>query len=342
MEELDKMNLFDKSAVIIVTYNCNDNLTKTCLELLKANKGLEIIVVDNNSCDGTPEFIEENFPFVKLIKNKNNNGFGAGVNLGINETKREYVVVLNPDTKVMDNTIIELLKPLKNQDKLITTPKILRYDGSKISACGNVEHFTGLAFSKGLGAESDAFNEFEFVNGLSGGCFAMKRNNYIDLGGFNEKFFLYMEDAELSWKANVNGYKILYVPSSVVYHNHILKVDPKKIYYLEKGRYMVLRIFLTDKDYLIFLPSLIITEILTWGYSILSGYDGIKFKFKGLKEGITVNITKIDSNKKELFKSLDFRIPEDQLDYGLLSKVLKRFANWIYGVNYIIYIMLLY
>lgn len=329
------MSLLDKSAVIIVNYNCEEDLIRTCLESLKTNKELEIIIVDNNSSNGIPEFIEKDFPSVKLIKNQENKGYGAGVNLGIKKTQREYVVVLNPDTIVQEDTIEELLKPLENQNKFITTPKILSYDGSKISACGHIEHFTGLAFARGLGADPNTFNNSEFINGLSGCCFAMTRRNYVDLNGFNEKFFLYMEDVELSWRAKVNGYKIVYVSSAIICHNHVLKVGPEKIYYLEKGRYMILRIFMTDKNYLLFLPSLILSEILSWGYSILNGYNGIKFKFKGLRDGLSVDITKIKSNEKELLKSLDFRIPEDQLNYGL-SNVLKKFANWIYKINYMI------
>lgn len=327
------MSLQDTS-IIIVTYNHIKHIENCLNSLNNNNKRLEIIVVDNNSTDGTPEFIELNFPSIKIIKSHDNKGYGAGVNLGMKSTQRKYIVVLNPDTIVKENAIKELLKPLKNDDKLITTPKVLIYDGSKINTCGNIEHFTGLAFTRGLGEDPDAFTEYEFIKGLSGVCFAMKRENYLDIGGFNEKFFLYMEDVILSWIAHSRGYKILFVPNAVIHHDYTLEVSPKKIYYLEKGRYMIIRKYFTGIDYLSILPSFIMTEILTWGYALLNGITGIKFKVRALKEGLRTDIIKIDSDRTTLLKSLDWKIPEDQLNDNIMAKIFLRIANWVYKVNY--------
>jgi len=298
------------------------------------NNPLEVILVDNGSTDRTAELVEMKFPQVKLIKNPRNLGYGGGNNLGVRHARGEYVVILNPDTKVEKGWLEELLKPLEKEQKLITTPKILTYDGSKINTCGNIEHFTGLTFVRGLNEDPGKFDEFEYLSGLSGACFAMRRSEYFELGGFDENFFSYMEDAELSWRAHTKGFKILYVPTSIVYHDYELKVPSKKIYHLEKGRYIILRKYLTWRELLLMLPSLLATEVLTWGYSILKGIRGVKFKIKGMKDGITAKVEKINCDRKKLLRSLDWKIPEEQLSYIVVDRLIKKVANLVYWMNY--------
>lgn len=327
------MGLSNKASVIIVTYN-HKRYIKDCITSVLANNPLEVIVIDNSSTDGTAELIEREFPQVKLIKSKRNLGYGGGNNLGVKHAKGEYIVVLNPDTKVEKNWLEELLKPLEKEEKLITTPKILTYDGSKINTCGNIEHFTGLTFTHGLNWNPEKFDRFEYLSGLSGACFAMRKKDYLELGGFDESFFSYMEDAELSWRAHAKGFKILYVPTSIVYHDYKLEVPPEKIYRLEKGRYIILRKYLSWKEFLLLFPSLLMTEILTWGYSILNGIEGVKFKIKGFVDGMGVKVEKVKCDRRKLLKSLDWEIPKEQLSYNIFDRTIKRIANLVYWMNY--------
>ncbi|NJF25148.1 glycosyltransferase family 2 protein [Thermococcus sp. Bubb.Bath] len=326
------MVLSNKASVIIVTYN-HRKYVGACLDSVLANDPLEVIVVDNGSTDGTSEFVEENFPEVQVIRSPRNLGYGGGNNLGVRHARGEYVVILNPDTKVEEGWLEELVKPLAKSQRLITTPKILLYDGSAINTIGNIVHFTGLTFTRGYLEPPERYDKQEYLSGISGACFAMRKGEYLELGGFDENFFAYNEDGEFSWRAHARGFKILYVPTSIVYHDYQLKVPPQKIYHLEKGRYIILRKYLTARQRLALMPSLTMTEILTWGYAVLNGASGVKFKLRGIVDGLKVKTSGVGING-EILKELEFRIPEDQLSYTQFDRSIKKIANKIYEWNY--------
>lgn len=321
----------DNISIIIITYN-HKNYIEKCLDSIPSN--VEVIIVDNCSIDGTPEIIEEKYPHIKLIKSQENLGYGRGVNLGVKNTDKEYLIILNPDTWFKPGFIKELIKPLKNDKNVVTTPKTLFYDESKINTCGNVNHFTGLGFVRGLGEKITNFKEKEYINALSGVCFAIERENFLKIGGFDENIFLYMEDTELSWNINANNLKILYTPEAIIYHDYTLKVPAEKIYNLERGRYIILRKYFTWKEFLMFFPSIILTEIFTWGYAISKGYNGLKFKKNAIKDNFHINVEKIDCDRRQLLKSLDTKFPSNQFGHNLLDNNVKKISNLIYFINY--------
>lgn len=325
-------------SIIIVTYNCKGYI-KNCIESIKTqeipqNFQVEIIIVDNRSSDGTADFIRDNYPSIRIIENESNMGYGAANNVGVKNSKGEYTVILNPDTILNENWLKELINPLTNHDKLITTPKVLLYDGSRINVCGLTIHFTGLGFTRGFEADADDFSVPEYVGGFSGSCFAVKRDYFMELGGFDEEIFLYGEDIELSWRANLKGYKILFVPSSVVKHDYKLEVSPQKLYYLEKSRYMILRKYYKSTDLILISPSLFLTEILTLGYSAKFGLEGLKYKFMAIKDVITLEISRVKGDRNALFKAMDTNIPLEQLTYNELQRYFKIISNEFFKLNW--------
>ena len=322
------------ASILIVTYN-HKNYLKACIESIQnQDYPHEIILIDNCSTDGTVEYVKEDFPFVKVVESKKNLGYGAGNNVGIKYAKGEYVVILNPDTIVEKNWLKELIKPLEKGERLSTTPKILLFDGFAISACGLVAHYTGLTFARGYLAKPYEFKKLEYVSGFSGACFAIRKKDFEELGGFDEKFFLYNDDSDLFWRAHLKGFKILYVPLALIKHDAILKVLPEKMYYLEKGRYMIIRKYYSWKDFLLLLPSLMIVEALTFGYAIKQGREGIRYKIKAIDEGLTIKVNREKGDKNKLFKSLSVTIPIDQLTSNRTERMFIIFANKIFAWNF--------
>ncbi|MEI6294030.1 MAG: glycosyltransferase family 2 protein [Methanomicrobiales archaeon] len=322
------------ASIIIVTYNHRQYLDACLKSIEEQESPHEIIIVDNCSQDDTVIFLRSEYPEVTLIQSPDNRGFGAANNLGVSHANGEYVVFLNPDTIVHKDWLFSLLSPLEEKDHLITTPKILNYDGLTINTCGNINHFTGLNFTRGLGQDPSHYQDTGGVSGISGACFAMTIRDFLDIGGFDEHFFLYNEDSDLSWRAHFFDYNILCVTESIARHMYHLNVTSEKLYFLEIGRYMILRKYYSLRDIFLISPSLLLAEILTWGYAIRLGKRGFTCKVTALQDGIRCEVEKFPNARKRLLPHLCVFIPEDQLTFNKLERVAKVISNKIFFLNF--------
>lgn len=320
------------ASIIIVTYNHLHYLDACITSIKKQNYPHEIILVDNCSTDGTIQHVKDFFTEIILIESRENKGYGAGNNLGFMYAKGKYIVILNPDV-IVDNSWLEcLISPLMNQDHIITTPKILIFDGSKINTIGNSNHFTGLTFTNGLGAAPSMFCQTIQTTGVSGACFALTKCAYTDIGGFDELFFLYNEDSDFSWRANLMGYTILAIPDAIIFHDYQLKVHPEKIYFLEKGRYIILRKYFSLNELIMLSPSLLMVELLTFGYASKFGLMGLRFKLKAIADGLSAKVTNSQKGQIDM-KRLNITIPLEQLSFNRIDKIVKIITNKIFELN---------
>lgn len=181
----------------------------------------EVIVVDNGSKDNSIKLIENSFPWVKTIKNTKNLGFSKANNQAAEIASGEYIAFLNNDTKVDENWLIELLKPLYgSSDVICSGSKVLSFDGKTIDfACGMI-NFEGKGFQidNSLPIDKDIHNFERYMPFVNGGAMLIKRDVFIDAGGFDEDFFAYYEDVDLGWRLWILGYKVVFTPKSIVYH----------------------------------------------------------------------------------------------------------------------------
>lgn len=319
------------ASVIIVTHNHREYIESCIQSVENQDYAHEIIIVDSCSSDGTPELLKREFPCLKVIQCNRNIGYGAGNNLGVRHAEEDIIVLLNPDVIVVNNWLRELVKPLENKNKLITTPKILTYDGSKINTCGNIDHFTGLTFTSGFGDRPESHSKSEYVSGVSGCCLAMRRAEYFE---FDETFFLYNDDSDFSWRAHLKGFKIMCVSSSIVEHDYTLRVSPIKMYYLERNRYLLLRKCLSKKDLLLILPSLFVAELLTSGYAMKRGRKWISSKIRAVIDGMRTQVHRVDGDKGKLKACLSVSIPVELLTSNDLERSIKVLANKMFKLNF--------
>ena len=236
--------------------------------------------MDNASTDGSAEKAVMQFPEIQLIRSEENQGFGAGSNLGAANAKGEYLAFLNPDTETSPGWLHPLIQALESNSMIgLATPKILMNDDSRtINTCGNEIHISGITLCRGFGREIYEFDTSEEVGAVSGAAFVIRKELFESLGGFDEDFFLYMEDTDLSVRARLLGYLSLYIPSSVIYHNYSLKLVARKIYFQERNRYLNLLKCFKWGTLFVLLPILLLAEVVTWGYSILRDKDNLMNK----------------------------------------------------------------
>jgi GT2 family glycosyltransferase len=316
----------NRVSIIILTYNSSKYIRDCLLEILKQSYiNKEIIVIDNCSTDGTIAYIKSKYNEIITIGLNSNLGYSAGNNYGVKHAKGDYIVIVNPDTIPDVNWLKELVRPLEeNPDIAITTSKILIYDQKElINTCANYTHFTGLDFCRGLFKNKSFFSKQEEVGSISGCSFAIRKDAFEKIGGFDSDFFLYLEDTDISWRARLAGYKIVFVPTSIIYHKYKISFEPWKEYHLEKNRYSMLLKNYRLKTLVLLLPALFVTEVITWSYAILKGIPYIKSKinayiwvisnFKTImnKRHHIQQIRKISDH--EFIKILEWRIPFEQI-----------------------------
>ena len=223
-------------SVIIVNYNVRDFLEQALLSAGRALQNIpsEIIVVDNASADGSVQMIKERFPDVILIENKQNTGFSAGNNLGLRRASGKFIVLLNPDTVVQEDTFTKLLEFFEaTPGASAATCKILNPDGTFSVDCRHSIPTPLTAFWKLLGLDrlfpkSRFFakynltyldeNELNQVEAISGSFMMMRSEIIKKVGELDEDFFMYCEDIDYCHRINQAGGKIFYVPDSQIIH----------------------------------------------------------------------------------------------------------------------------
>jgi GT2 family glycosyltransferase len=213
--------------VVVVNWN-RCKLLKACLDSLAAQRhaSFEVVVVDNGSHDGSVEMIQklrDTFPQpLHLIKNVDNRGFCAANNQGIGASRADFVALLNNDAEADPNWLIELEKVIRTSDDVgMTASKIVVWeDPQRIDKVGHLIYPDGQNRGRGTGQiDRGQFDQVEEVL-WPDGCAAMYRRAMLDeIGGFDEDFFAYADDAELGLRGRIAGWQSLSAPGAVVRHH---------------------------------------------------------------------------------------------------------------------------
>ena len=219
-------------SVTICSWNTQDDL-RACLASLERIEGVETIVCDNNSEDGSPMMVAEEFPWVRLLAQRTNLGFTGGQNLMIEARKAPHVLLLNSDTVDHPGANENLLRYLEANSEIgILGPKLLNPDGSLQLSCRRFPNPLAALFrNTPLGRlfpnnrftreylmadfEHDVPREVDWVSGAA----LLARGELIDrIGGLDPEFFMFCEDVDWCWRAWKAGYKVVYLPSSTITH----------------------------------------------------------------------------------------------------------------------------
>lgn len=300
-----------KVSIVIVNWNTKE-LVRDCLQSIKRYKRdlpVEVFVIDNDSSDGSEEFLKKSFkgePWLTLIQSGENLGFGKGCNVGIKRARGEYVFILNPDTQIFENTLQALVSYTdKYEDVAVVAPKLVNPDGSLQESIRRFPTVNDQAlillklhhFFKNLEpverylATDFSYDEEADVEQPMGAALFFRRDVLKKQEGFDEQFFLWFEEVDLLKRIHdTKKWKIRYTPSAKVMHvkgqafgqlkamreQHILNTSMLK--YFAKQR--------PGEEYLILLLLMPFSYLLAFGVQILEWLNLLpKNKAEQTKEG---------------------------------------------------------
>lgn len=215
----------------MVNFNAGEHLAACCASL-RAGGAAKVVVVDNSSSDDSVAALARREPQVEVVHTGSNRGFGTAANLGVNRTTTDLVLVLNPDTVVNPGAIDEMARALRADPGLAAVgPRIDNPDGSRYPSA---RRFPSIADSAGHGfvglfradnpftrryrmseADPDIAAEVDWV---SGAAMMLRREAFYQVGGFDEAYFMYVEDVDLCWRLGSAGWRIGYEPAARVTH----------------------------------------------------------------------------------------------------------------------------
>ena len=209
-------------SIIILSYNTRD-ITDEALSRLPEDA--EVIVLDNASTDGSVEMIKKKYPWVKLIVSKINTGFSKGNNIAMKQSNNPFILFLNSDCFVEEDSLLKSLKFFKEHpDCGVLGVKLVYENGALQPSAGFLPNpFNTILWIFGIANSFHPRNKFFYkaekqVGWVTGAFFMIKRQIFEKVGGFDENIFMYMDEVDLCKRVNFGGFKVYFTPSIQVTH----------------------------------------------------------------------------------------------------------------------------
>ena len=214
-------------SVVILSFNTKELLGNCLTSIDKNTSGVdfEVIVVDNASADGSSAMVKKQFPKVKLIENKDNLGFTKGNNQGIKKASGRYILLLNSDTLLKDNSLEKMVEFMNDHPKVgAIGPKLLNADGTPQASAGRFpdlsvvlimlfkEHFGGSQLVR------TSYNNLKEVDWVMGAALLLRREVLSKTGLLDEKIFMYYDEVEWCYRLKKAGFKIYFYPEAKIIH----------------------------------------------------------------------------------------------------------------------------
>ncbi len=247
-------------SIAIVSYKTKKLLRECLSSIFSENRhiNIEVFVADNCSNDGTVEMLQGEFPDVILIANNNNIGFAAASNQGLSAASGRYIMMLNPDTLIIDNALERLVAFLDGHNNVdIVAPRLLNADGSLQKSCRSFPNILNMSLlylfpfvNLNLPKPAKYLTDFwdhgmsTYVDYAIGAALVLRKKCVEDIGYLDEKFFVYGEEKDYCYRLNQKGYRVYYLSnvdiihyggqSSAVNAHSLLYLHQSHIYYINK------------------------------------------------------------------------------------------------------------
>ncbi len=275
-----------KVSLMVVNWNGKELLQESLQAIRKqVFQDYEVIVVDNGSTDGSVFLLKESFPEVKIMELDNNHGFAGGNLAGLKLCQGEYIALLNNDALPDPNWLGLLVEVMENSEETgICASRIMVADTDLLDAAGDGYATAGFGFKRGNGNPSRSFMKKENVFGASAGAVLYRRSMIEQIGFFDPDFFIVNEDTDLNFRAQLMGWKCVYVPESVVFHKVSMTRklrSQSQVYYKIRNTDFVLIINMPLMLILRFFPHIILGQLFfVVKYALIRGYWRAVFRAK--------------------------------------------------------------
>ena len=215
-------------SIVILNFNGRNYLEKFLPSVTQHSKEHEIVVADNNSSDGSIDFLKNSYPDIRLISFSENYGFCQGYNKALDQLDSDIFILLNSDIEVTKDWIDPILKLFDEDEKVAAVqPKLLDFNHkNKFEYAGGAGGFIdkyGYPFCRGrifdtIETDIGQYDDTREIFWATGACLFIRAHLYKSFGGFDADFFAHMEEIDLCWRMKLEGYKVFHCGESVVYH----------------------------------------------------------------------------------------------------------------------------
>lgn len=346
----------------VILINYQDYAAKylaACFASLKRQKlgnfSYRIYVVDNASSPESLNYLKVSYPDAYIFPRSDGN-YAAANNLGIKMALNDgcdRFAIMNMDTELEENCLLEMAQALESDSQIgIVQAKILLYDQAgknnsqpRLNSLGNLVHFLGFGFTRGYGKREEDFDSFlrsapyPEIKGYASGCALMIKKEVVDkIQGYNEEYYMYHDDLELSLKARLVGYKIVLAPRALIYHKYEFKRSVKMIYYMERNRYLFIFSFYPWRLIALLFVPLLLMDIGMIFYSLLGGwFKDLAKVYRYYLKAETYRLISQERKNIKSFQTIPFKeVSKDfvgQIDFQEINNpILRYIANPILGL----------
>jgi len=342
--------------IILVGYQDYANrFLKECWESLEKQsypaEFFQVYLVDNCPLENG-KYVKENFPRIHYLSRSDGN-YTAANNLGAQQAIKdgcEYLVMANMDTVFDRYWLEELVKAIEKKEEVgIAQSKVLLYPRSSaekkepiVNSWGNRLHFLGFGYTEGYKEKDREISGFPEIGYASGCSFIISQKTFWQIKGYDEEYWMYHDDVEISWKVKLLGLKIVLAPRSVVFHKYEFSRSIRMVYYMERNRYLAMFHFYKGKTILLLIPAMLIMEGGMLVFSVIGGWLGAKLKadfyfcrpdvWKRIraKRKFVAKIRKVSD--RQITKDFSGKVLFQEIDNPLLKYIGNPFLNFYWKI----------
>lgn len=328
-----------KTAVIVLNYNGKQFLDD-CLSSLKRQsyKNYQVWVLDNASSDGSIDYIKKRYPWVKVIKNKRNDGTAEGSNVAARKTESKYIVFMSNDIKADKNCLKYLVKTLDEDEKVgLCSSKLLRFEKDKktgkslIDNVGGDLDIYGFGWPRGVLSTGKQWEKRKDVAFSYGGSFIIRRHLFEKLDGYDRRYFTLGDDIDLSWRVRLLGYRVMVNPASFIYHKvsatlGIIFSTPQRRFWSERNCLRTLLKNYEVKNLFLILPRYFVIEMMEAGFFLFfKRQPRVVF---GLIKAFLWNLVNLPDTLRERVRIQKMRVVKDEEILKMMFKKSLKLANY--------------